>query len=327
MAETAKLPVIDTLSASQRQVLIAVNPIAGAGAQRTAAADLAADLRNRGYQVETVTDLAELARLASASQAEGSLRAVVAVGGDGTAAEIINRTPPGTPIAILPTGTENLLARYLGIGKDAAQVAEIIAAGRTAWLDAGRAGSRYFSLMASAGFDANVVDRLHATRNGNIRHSSYIKPIWQAIRSYQYPELRVWCAHDCEAGGGDSGDAGLNWGEPIRCRWAFVFNIPKYGFGLQFAPDAHAADGMFDVCTFHRGGLASGLVYLTSVVLGLHRKLPGFRSVRCRRVRIESEAPVTYEVDGDPGGPLPVELESVPRRLRALVPDSWVAPQ
>src|SRR5690606_8990976 len=107
------------------------------------------------------------------------------VGGDGTAAEIVNRTPLGTPIAVLPTGTENLLARYLGIGKDVRQIADVIDAGRTAWLDAGRAGSRFFTLMASAGFDADVVDRLHADRSGHIRHSTYIKPIWRAIRNYQ----------------------------------------------------------------------------------------------------------------------------------------------
>src|SRR5690606_30514756 len=160
MAKTADLPVIDTLPAESRKVLISVNPIAGAGAQKTAATDLAGELRSRGYQVETVTDLAELSRLAEQFQVDGSLRAVVAVGGDGTAAEIVNRTPLGTPIAVLPTGTENLLARYLGIGKHVRQIAEIVDAGQTAWLDAGRAGSRFFTLMASAGFDASVVDRL-----------------------------------------------------------------------------------------------------------------------------------------------------------------------
>jgi len=31
---------------------------------------------------------------------------VVAAGGDGAAAEIVNRMPPATPLALLPTGTE-----------------------------------------------------------------------------------------------------------------------------------------------------------------------------------------------------------------------------
>ena len=57
----------------------------------------------------------------------GQLRVVVAAGGDGTAAEIVNRTPRGSPVAIFPLGTANLLANYLGIGHDPASVAEMIA--------------------------------------------------------------------------------------------------------------------------------------------------------------------------------------------------------
>ncbi len=51
--------------------------------------------------------------------------------------------------------------------------------------------------MVGCGFDAEVVHRLHATRGGHISMWSYSKPIFESIRSYQYPELRAYC--DCSA--------------------------------------------------------------------------------------------------------------------------------
>jgi diacylglycerol kinase (ATP) len=307
----------DLLPADFRRVLIAVNRTAGAGARQNAADHLMSELSSRGFEASIVGSLDELSLRAAEMQNRGELRGVVAIGGDGTAAEIVNRTPVGTPIAVFPTGTENLLAGYLGIQKDPAALAVTIAAGRTVWLDAGRAGERIFLLMASAGFDAEVVHRLHSERSGNIRHLSYIKPIWHAIRNYRYPELRVKCA--LSEGSSDQ----PQWSEPIDCRWAFTFNLPKYGFGLKFAPQASGLDGLFDVCTFRRGRLLPGLGYLASVVLRLHRGLPGFKLTKCSRLRIESDEPVHYELDGDPGGTLPVELEVVPRRLRLVVPENF----
>jgi diacylglycerol kinase (ATP) len=312
-------PVIDVLPAEVRQVLIAVNRTAGAGARLDAADHLIAELQSLGFQAAIVDSLADLSQQAAGLHAANQLRAVVAVGGDGTAAEIVNRTPIGTPVAIFPTGTENLLAKYLGISKNAAEIAQLIADGRTAWLDAGRAVSRIFLLMASAGFDADVVHRLHSGRSGNIRHWSYVKPIWRSIRNYRYPELRVRCAPTAD---GESTEP-PPWSDPVCCRWAFAFNLPRYGFGLKFAPSANGVDGEFDVCTFRRGGLLPGLGYLVSIIAGVHRRLPGCRYVKCSRLRIECDEPAYYELDGDPGGMLPVEIEVVPRRLRVLVPTTF----
>ena len=59
------------------------------------------------------TRLRLLAQEAAQLLTAGQLRAVVAAGGDGTIRLIAEQTPPGTPLVVLPLGTENLLARYL----------------------------------------------------------------------------------------------------------------------------------------------------------------------------------------------------------------------
>jgi diacylglycerol kinase family enzyme len=244
------------------------------------------------------------------------LRAVIAAGGDGTVAEIVNRTSPQINIAVFPLGTANLLARYLGIDRNPQNLAQTIVAGNVVRLDAGRANGRIFLLMVGCGFDAYVVEQLHTARQGHISYWSYVRPILRSIRSYEYPELRVYC--DPPPPGGRSGE------QPITARWAFVVNLPGYAGGLQIAPRAVGTDGLLDVCTLRRGWLWHGLRYLSYVRFGRHERLADCRTALVRRLRIESDSPVPYQLDGDPGGVLPLEVEVLPRRLSVIVPASFV---
>jgi diacylglycerol kinase family enzyme len=158
-----------------------------------------------------------------------------------------------------------------------------------------------------------VVRRLHEVRSGNIHHLSYAKPILDSIRTYDYPELRIWYA--------PPGNDELS--EQITARWAFVVNLPRYAGGLNFAPLASGSDGLLDVCTFREGSLWHGLRYLTGVVFGQHETMEDFVRVQTRRLRIESDAAVPYQLDGDPGGQLPVEIEIEAGRLTVLVDAAW----
>jgi diacylglycerol kinase family enzyme len=240
----------------------------------------------------------------------------VAAGGDGTVGLLTNRLPPGIPLAVLPLGTENLLAKHLSVAADAGSVAHSIGAGHFVRLDAGLAGDRIFTLMAGCGFDADVVRRLHSQRTGHIHHLSYAKPILDAIRNYEYPPLRIRYA---PAGA----DAGAPLSEMLEARWAFVINLPRYAGGLNFAPGASAVDGLLDVCTFREGSLWNGLMYLGGVVLGHHTSMRDFVAVQTRRLRIEADRPASFQLDGDPGGELPIDFSVLPQRLTLVVNRDW----
>jgi diacylglycerol kinase family enzyme len=310
------VPAAFTIADDARQVLISVNPQAGARNRQAVVEELRRELEDEGFTVSIATHVEALGDLAAEKLAAGQLRAVVAAGGDGTISLVANRTPPGTPLVVLPLGTENLLAKHLEIAADPQQVCRIIAAGCGVRLDAGRAGERIFTLMAGCGFDADVVRRLHTSRKGNIRHLSYAKPILDSIRSYPYPELRV---HYAPADAGD----GAPLTEQIAARWVFVVNLPRYAGGLSFAPQASGTDGLLDVCTFKSGSLWNGLVYLSGVMLAQHQSMQDFVRVQTRHLRIESPEAAPYQLDGDPGGDLPVEIRVLPGRLTLLVGHHW----
>jgi YegS/Rv2252/BmrU family lipid kinase len=301
------------LPASARHVLISLNPKAGARSGLPATERLAELLIAEGLRVDTLTDINELSGKSSQLTRSGELRCVVAAGGDGTVALLANHLPHGTPIAVLPLGTENLLSKHLQMKGDVTEVCQTICGGRAAKFDAGRAGDQVFLIMAGCGFDAEVVRRLHNDRTGHIHHLSYAKPIWDSIQNYDYPELRI----RCEIPASDTTDTRT---ETIVARWAFVVNLPRYAGGLQIAPQASGNDGLLDVCTFKDGSLWHGLRYLSGVVMGQHASWDDCVTVRASRIRIESDKPVPIQLDGDPGGFLPIDIEVLPHHLTLLLP-------
>ncbi len=295
-----------------QHILIFGNPTAGASSGHAPVEALTVELRARRYQIETISDPVVLEELSRELALAGQLRLVVAAGGDGTASLVVNRTPVGTPMMVVPLGTENLLAKYLHMPDDVSGWCDVAESGQLVHCDAGQLQDRVFLLMLSAGFDADVVHRLHGERRGNIRHLSYAKPILDSIRKYEYPELRVRCLPE----GSDE------WTEQ-RVHWAFVFNVPVYAGGLRIVPAADPTDGLLDVCTFVGGSFPRGLFHLGTVMLRQQGKWSDFLHQKARRVCVETDRPVPFQTDGDPGGMLPVEVTIAPRRMTIVAPPDW----
>ena len=302
-------PVVSTstISRDADRVAILVNPKAGPTAAQPRADRLADLLQKRGFKVEVFTDLAAAASHANRWHAEGSLRTLVGVGGDGTAAELVNRTDEGVPITLFPGGNSNLLARYLGMTKDPEFIFRTIVDGVAARLDAGKANNRIFLLMIGCGFDAEVVNRVHGRRTGHISLKKYLQPVAEVVRTYDYPEIQ---AHILECGDSAS----------LSARWMFVFNLPCYAC-FRIAPHSDGSDGMLDLCSLQQGRFWK---YFAAILLRQHRRLADWTTRRVRRVRITSEAKVPYQLDGDPGGWLPLDVEVLPGRLTLVVPKNAV---
>ena len=293
-----------------RGVLISVNPRAGSRSRMSRVKAIGEALGRAGYQVQWTSDLDDLASIAAAAWKSGELRAVLAIGGDGTASVVRNHVPLEVPIVPVPMGTENLLGRFVRQSTDPAAICRTLHDGVVVGLDLGRANGKYFLLMISAGFDAEVIRVLHENRRGNITRIAYFLPTLRAIRRYGYPEIELYWS-------GAAAPAGA----PLRCRWMFGFNLPLYALGLPIAPDAVATDGLLDVCTFARGSTWSILRYLWHVKRGQHQTLADSTMTRCQRLRLEGpKAPaIAYQLDGDYGGTLPVDVEVLAGQLRLLV--------
>ncbi len=307
---------IDSIPTAARRVIISMNPKSGAASGLKIVEQLKSVLIQRGMSVDVLTTIDEVKELVDSLSLTGELRTVVAAGGDGTVSLLVNQLPTLTPIAILPLGTENLLGKYLGATIDPHKTAETIMSGKSIRLDAGRANGRRFLVMASCGFDAEVVKRLHAGRTGHIRHWSYADPIIKTILNYQYPRLQIRIR-------GKRMEAGL-----IEARWAFIFNVPRYAMNLPILSEADPSDGQLDLCTFQQGSLLRGLYYLMSIMFQRHRYLNEAQFCKFEELIIEpveTDNPVPFQIDGDPGGLLPLSISVEPNCFRVLVSEAWIA--
>jgi len=303
-------------------VIISVNPKAGRQSPIVRAEELCVCLQHKGFTAELLTDLDEVVEKTNALHTAGKLRVLIGVGGDGTAATFVNRTQPGTPITLLSAGTANLLAKHFRLPSRPAKLAEMIESGTVRTFDAGLARfgntERIFLVMAGCGFDAAVVNGVHAhreeryrqghARGAHISYFSYIKPILTSMLRYEFPKITVECLEEPHV-------------TLSAVHWAFVFNINRYAWGLPLAPLASETDGKLDHVLF-RGGTPFHGVFYTALAqcFSLHRFFPTVQLGQRTRYRITADAPVPFQLDGDPIGELPLELEIVPNRFTLLVP-------
>jgi diacylglycerol kinase (ATP) len=301
-----------------RLVVISRNPHSGKSSSQQQVAELRQQLSSAGFRVEVPDSVAACCELTQQALQAGDLRAVIAGGGDGTLNMLANKLPTEVPYLGFPLGTENLVAKYLGWSADPWRVCDLLQNGVTVDLDAGQANGQIFLVMFSCGLDAEVVHRLHSERRGHITHVSYLKPIIQALGEYKYPPFQLGfsrVAHEV---------APL---EPHTAKWLFVSNLPNYAGQLGITPEATPTDGLLDWCAFQAGSFGHSLGYLISVLLRRHPQLRDCRMGQGEEFQVISTepnaTPVPYQIDGDPGGFLPVTIKVLPGRFRVIVDRQW----
>jgi len=291
-------------AANSEWVAIQINPKAGSGSRRRELDRLVNSLKESGLRPVVFKNRERLMGTLSSPELRDRLRCIVAVGGDGTVGDAINRYP-GVRLTILPWGTENLLAHYLKIPTCGERIGQIIAAGNVRQIDLAEVNGRRFSLMASIGFDADVVHRMDAIRSGHVFRASYIKPIWDSLRNYGYPELRLRLDDDQTV---------------YPAKLVMIVNLNAYALGIQPAQSARDNDGILDVRLFEQGSAFQMLRYFYNVQRGTHEKLHDVLRLQAKRIRVESDVPVAVQVDGDPAGMTPVEIRVLPGAGEFLVP-------
>jgi diacylglycerol kinase family enzyme len=291
-------------------ILVAANPYSGSGPNRRRVDAVLAAVRELGATPQVVWDARERAgALADAATMRGC-HAVIAAGGDGTVSQIINELPRGVPLAVLPLGSENLLARALGFAAEPRVLARAVLACRTRTIDLGRATagdrSRLFAVMLGAGFDAAVVHRVATWRSRGpalrrVRRASYVIPIAACMIDYAYSRVRL--ATDATTVDG------------AHC---FIANVAAYALNLSLTPAATADDGRLDWLMLQRGGLAPLLAYCWTAYRGRHLRRGDVQAGQATRLRVTAATPTPVQLDGDPWGTTPVEVEIVPRALTLI---------
>lgn len=299
------------------RALIVLNPAAGQEDPLRVRRQLGGAFAVRGAPF----DLVETAGAGDAERfardaARLGYRVVVAVGGDGTVAEVITGLA-GTqvPLAVVAQGTGNQVACNLGIPRDVEGAVEVAVHGVPAPMDLGRMDDgRYFALMAGAGWDAEVMTV--ATRE--------LKDRW-GFGAYLYAGLRRSLAPPSALFRITADGRKFE----VSAATVIVANVGQIVYQLlpvelRIGPGVSFRDGMLDVCIFAPRTLTDVAAVLWRVARGHYVGDERMIYLRARDIRIDSDAPVVTQVDGEVVGETPLALHAVEGGVRVLVPGGMV---
>lgn len=234
-------------------------------------------------------------------------RMVIAVGGDGTVAEVTSEIAElDVPLAILPGGSTNIIARELGIPTDIeAGTALICGPHQHKRIDIGRSDRRHFVHMAGAGFDSRLFARSNSKLKRRIGWLAYLPA---AARSLLDRSAFVTVTVD---------------GTLISARSPLVLVAngrsvahPK----LTIAEGISKSDGVFDVFIVTAVRPVSLARVLGRLATRHIDRSPYVTRLQGKRVTIESEPELPVEFDGDVDGATPITVELMPGALQVVVP-------
>jgi diacylglycerol kinase (ATP) len=272
------------------RVSVIINPLAGLfrrADQGRRHADLArAVLASVGVDadVQLSTHAGHARALAAAARAHGA-ELVFAWGGDGTVNEVASVLAFGDlPLAIVPVGSGNGLARALGVPRRPAAALRHALAAPARRIDAGEVAGRLFFNVAGMGFDAHIAAEF-SRASGHRGFRRYAQIVTR--------ELFTYAPRPCE----------VTIESVVTTHRAFLLtaaNGPQWGNGAIVAPEARIDDGLLDLVSVEAPSRLQLVGAVPRLFAGTLHKDPTVRIRRVTEARISSEAPFLYHYDGEP---------------------------
>jgi diacylglycerol kinase (ATP) len=309
------------------RALLVLNPAAGAtrrllGRDGRVSARLdrvLATLRRAGFDCDLAPTRApgHAGELARAARADGGYAAVFALGGDGILRETASGLIGGDlPLAPLPAGTANVLARVLGIPRDPLRAAALFAERPLplSRLDVGlverlpepthaaRPGSEPtpFLMMASRGLDARALERL--------------PPAWK--RWLGRSGVALSGLRELARGDDPPFPFRVEDGAERRASFLSVCNIPFYGGSFVLAPGASPFDRALEVAAVEAPGRRALIAFAARVARG---RPPA--PTRAAQVTLPGSGTTWLQLDGDAlQVELPVRVRLAEETLPLLAP-------
>jgi len=294
--------------------LAIVNPVAGSGRCGKLAPTAISRLRGAGLEIDVVETRApvEATHIANQAYANGR-RHFIAVGGDGTAFEIVDGLFPQAGegdrvrLGFLPMGTGNSFLRDFS-DQGAEYAIESLIRGSVRNCDVVRLthdqGMLHFINVMTIGFGADV---------GSLTNR-YFKPFGQAgyavsvfvnivnLNSRVYP-FQI--------------DTGESWRRPTVL--TSFCNSRCTGGKMQMAPLADTADGLLDVISVEKMGRVALLGNFPKIFAGTHIHIPQVKSARTKSVDFDIPEAIDILIDGEALRHIPKQLTVLPGVLEVGV--------
>jgi diacylglycerol kinase (ATP) len=263
------------------------NPHAGRGRARKIIAETIGLLNARGvaFDLEVTTGPGDAEAMAARAFIRDEWKAVISIGGDGTLNDIVQKavfTP--TPIGVIPAGSGNDFSKVLNTPAKLGEIVEMILAGRTKVIDAGRMNNRYFINNVGIGFDAAVNYNTRSVTWPTNGLAVYLAAFLKTLRHYRPLPMKI-----------DIGDETLE----KDLFLVSVGNGTTCGGGFKLTPHAKIDDGLLDVTMVTPLTLPQLFRHLPKVFRGTIDRTRHAITRRAASLTVNSAHPLPLHVDGE----------------------------
>ncbi len=300
--------------ASFRRALIIVNPVSGLAQGTRLGQRLAGRLQECGMEcsLRRTRGEGDATQWARAAGEEG-FDVIVAVGGDGTVAEVaagLVNAPRKIPLAHLPVGTANVIAIALSLPWMIRTAAAVISQGRVRSFDVGYLPDfgRHFLLMAAIGFPARIIKDSPRKWKNFLGVFAYLAAGIRNLFIPNHARLEI-----------DTEYAPM----VVKGHTVLITNIGRIRqFGFAVAPGTSPHDGRFDVSIISSRTVWDVLKILLHLITWRQRTR-AMRNFRAERVRVLADPPLPIQIDGEILGMTPVIVEVIHGGVDIVVPAGY----
>ena len=229
-------------------------------------------------------------------------------GGDGMVQRSIDKLAgSGITLAIIPAGTANLFASSLDIPSDIEEAVQIGLNGRDRTLDVGKINGERFAVMAGAGLDAHMIEDADAGVKDRFGRLAYI---WTASKSLRKEPFKARIEVNGE----------LWYKGKASC--ILLGNVGSLFGGIEAFENARPDDGLLEVGVTNAEGLGQWARTVARTAIGTTGKSPFVQVTKAKKIRVELDRKVAYELDGGARKPTKVlKVKIEPGAITVRVPE------
>lgn len=299
--------------AKGNKILLYYNPYSGSGIFKNNLDLIVERCQDKGFQIVPVRATKGIVINEVLSNIdEDEYSRIIVAGGDGTVNLCVNamvKNNVNLPLAILPSGTANDFAYYFEMPSNINYQLDIALGDKTTKVDVGVVNGRNFVNVAAMGALIDVSQKTDPNLKNAIGVLAYYLKALTEI-----PQIRALPVK-------------LTTPEQVmeeEIYFMVVMNGESAGGFRKLSPQSSMNDGKLDVIAFRKMPIIELGPLLFEVVNGRH---PNNKNVLCfqtSKLKIESTAEISTDIDGEHGEELPLNFSVLNERLEVFVSkETW----
>ncbi|HBC95585.1 MAG TPA: lipid kinase [Clostridium sp.] len=231
---------------------------------------------------------------------------ILVAGGDGTVDAAVNymkKLDIDIPIAILPVGTANDFAKFIGIPGNISKACEQIINSKPKNLDLGKVNDKYFVNVASTGLFTDVSQKTDVNLKNTIgKLAYYVKGLEQL---HNLRKLKVKVKSETAFFDGDM-------------YLMLAFNGQTAG-NLNLAYKARIDDGLLDVIIVKAGVMKDIITLFIKMLRGDHlENTENLIYFKADKIQVECDEGIVTDIDGERGPDFPLTIECIKGGMKVL---------